>query len=143
MVARTFVLAHAFSVFLLMIRRPPRSTRTATLFPYTALFRSPRPCPHLHARPPRRAGLLPRAWFCPLCARGGKLCRSPLGGHPFRDGRARPAADRSGAGEVAIGKTKRDGDHEVGQRALSSGQHDREKKTPRLDQNGRESGRAR
>src|SRR3546814_12234198 len=99
MVARTFVLAHAFSVFLLMIRRPPRSTRTATLFPYTALFRSPRPCPHLHARPPRRAGLLPRAWFCPLCARGGKLCRSPLGGHPFRDGRARTAADRSGAGE--------------------------------------------
>src|SRR3546814_15436760 len=25
----------------LMIRRPPRSTRTATLFPYTTLFRSP------------------------------------------------------------------------------------------------------
>src|SRR3546814_15087640 len=25
-----------------MIRRPPRSTRTDTLFPYTALFRSPR-----------------------------------------------------------------------------------------------------
>src|SRR3546814_20738896 len=24
-----------------MIRRPPRSTRTATLFPYTTLFRSP------------------------------------------------------------------------------------------------------
>src|SRR3546814_18402265 len=30
-----------FSVFVfLMIRRPPRSTRTDTLFPYTALFRS-------------------------------------------------------------------------------------------------------
>src|SRR3546814_9024158 len=27
-------------VFFLMIRRPPRSTRTDTLFPYTALFRS-------------------------------------------------------------------------------------------------------
>src|SRR3546814_9400617 len=27
-----------------MIRRPPRSTRTDTLFPYTTLFRSPR-CP--------------------------------------------------------------------------------------------------
>src|SRR3546814_20467584 len=26
--------------FLLMIRRPPRSTRTDTLFPYTTLFRS-------------------------------------------------------------------------------------------------------
>src|SRR3546814_11617374 len=28
-----------------MIRRPPRSTRTDTLFPYTTLFRSPRPKP--------------------------------------------------------------------------------------------------
>src|SRR3546814_12879013 len=34
--------------FLLMIRRPPRSTRTNTLFPYTTLFRS------IHDR---RAGL--------------------------------------------------------------------------------------
>src|SRR3546814_3614046 len=31
-----------------MIRRPPRSTRTDTLFPYTTLFRSP--------SPPRRGG---------------------------------------------------------------------------------------
>src|SRR3546814_16190856 len=30
-----------FIVFFLMIRRPPRSTRTDTLFPYTTLFRSP------------------------------------------------------------------------------------------------------
>src|SRR3546814_3475014 len=29
-------------VFFLMIRRPPRSTRTDTLFPYTTLFRSRR-----------------------------------------------------------------------------------------------------
>src|SRR3546814_13039876 len=29
--------------FFLMIRRPPRSTRTDTLFPYTTLFRSPDP----------------------------------------------------------------------------------------------------
>src|SRR3546814_17015793 len=28
-------------IFVLMIRRPPRSTRTDTLFPYTTLFRSP------------------------------------------------------------------------------------------------------
>src|SRR3546814_15122540 len=28
-----------------MIRRPPRSTRTDTLFPYTTLFRSPSPEP--------------------------------------------------------------------------------------------------
>src|SRR3546814_12708486 len=30
-----------------MIRRPPRSTRTDTLFPYTTLFRSPRPAKRL------------------------------------------------------------------------------------------------
>src|SRR3546814_16814982 len=29
-----------FGFFFLMIRRPPRSTRTDTLFPYTTLFRS-------------------------------------------------------------------------------------------------------
>src|SRR3546814_19968713 len=29
-----------FLFFFLMIRRPPRSTRTDTLFPYTTLFRS-------------------------------------------------------------------------------------------------------
>src|SRR3546814_11025830 len=31
--------------FFLMIRRPPRSTRTDTLFPYTTLFRSAPPTP--------------------------------------------------------------------------------------------------
>src|SRR3546814_13492583 len=30
----------ALCFFFLMIRRPPRSTRTDTLFPYTTLFRS-------------------------------------------------------------------------------------------------------
>src|SRR3546814_10871127 len=33
-----------------MIRRPPRSTRTDTLFPYTTLFRSPQPLERLRAR---------------------------------------------------------------------------------------------
>src|SRR3546814_13544335 len=35
-----YLLFVIFFVFL-MIRRPPRSTRTDTLFPYTTLFRSP------------------------------------------------------------------------------------------------------
>src|SRR3546814_14885957 len=44
-----------FLVFLLMRRRPPRSTRTDTLFPYTTLFRStPR---HEHLGDRRLAGL--------------------------------------------------------------------------------------
>src|SRR3546814_7658598 len=32
-----------FLLFILMIRQPPRSTRTDTLFPYTTLFRSASP----------------------------------------------------------------------------------------------------
>src|SRR3546814_15480064 len=34
------LLTYVMSFFFLMIRRPPRSTRTDTLFPYTTLFRS-------------------------------------------------------------------------------------------------------
>src|SRR3546814_5251004 len=57
--------------FFLMIRRPPRSTRTDTLFPYTTLFRScwrirqgrttRTPCPSIRpcGRPRFRIRLLP------------------------------------------------------------------------------------
>src|SRR3546814_2955179 len=48
-----------FFFFFLMIRRPPRSTLTDTLFPYTTLFRSasaPHPVPGR-----RRRGARPRA----------------------------------------------------------------------------------
>src|SRR3546814_2660850 len=44
--------------FFLMVRRPPRSTLTDTLFPYTTLFRSWRP-------PPRRGWPVARA--APTC----------------------------------------------------------------------------
>src|SRR3546814_14367483 len=53
-----------------MIRRPPRSTRTNTLFPYTTLFRSPLDAPpddtHALQRVEAVSGalmLLPRALF--------------------------------------------------------------------------------
>src|SRR3546814_11256220 len=39
-----------FFIFFLMIRRPPRSTRTDTLFPYTTLFRSWLGCPRATGR---------------------------------------------------------------------------------------------
>src|SRR3546814_7969254 len=42
-----------------MIRRPPRSTRTYTLFPYTTLFRSP--CPETMSI----ANLVTAATHCP------------------------------------------------------------------------------
>src|SRR3546814_10810605 len=40
MFCRLVVLSRVSVFFFLMIRRPPRSTRTDTLFPYTTLFRS-------------------------------------------------------------------------------------------------------
>src|SRR3546814_4527792 len=40
-----------FYFFFLMIRRPPRSTRTDTLFPYTTLFRSHDRYAHQDRRP--------------------------------------------------------------------------------------------
>src|SRR3546814_15860728 len=46
--------------FFLMIRRPPRSTRTDTLFPYTTLFRS-RDGRRRAPRAPRRTGRRPVA----------------------------------------------------------------------------------
>src|SRR3546814_1733020 len=54
-----------------MIRRPPRSTRTDTLFPYTTLFRSDRPVMHLveqrrrvdqHRGHPQRPAEAQRPW---------------------------------------------------------------------------------
>src|SRR3546814_16372682 len=44
--------------FFLMIRRPPRSTRTDTLFPYTTLFRS-KPIPLRENVDPAKAGTHP------------------------------------------------------------------------------------
>src|SRR3546814_1537655 len=48
-----------------MIRRPPRSTRTDTLFPYTTLFRSTRPDPPaLTSFPDRIRGAAPETAVC-------------------------------------------------------------------------------
>src|SRR3546814_15114844 len=44
-------LSDMYYVFFLMIRRPPRSTRTDTLFPYTTLFRSQPGLDRLRRRP--------------------------------------------------------------------------------------------
>src|SRR3546814_13543585 len=43
--------------FFLMIRRPPRSTRTDTLFPYTTLFRSIGPSARCHRSRDREIAL--------------------------------------------------------------------------------------
>src|SRR3546814_14313408 len=80
-------------IFCLMIRLPPRSTRTDTLFPYTTLFRSPPPRLALvHCGKPRR---IPRA----RQPRGGSLARTSDrdSGHGFRCGRNLAWRDTPGA----------------------------------------------
>src|SRR3546814_14352223 len=70
-----------------MIRRPPRSTRTDTLFPYTTLFRSraprilrrfhrPRPQPYVRGLPGGHARYLGDA--------AARLQRRKRGGYPRR-----------------------------------------------------------
>src|SRR3546814_20889126 len=46
LVSSLFFCLVCFFLFFLMTRRPPRSTRTDTLFPYTTLFRSTEPLVH-------------------------------------------------------------------------------------------------
>src|SRR3546814_252364 len=67
-----------FCIFFLMIRRPPRSTRTDTLFPYTTLFRS---CRALYPHPFQQ-GLMMKAAVLFVCL--GNICRSPLAEAAFR-----------------------------------------------------------
>src|SRR3546814_3246027 len=75
-----------------MIRRPPRSTRTDTLFPYTTLFRSPPrrgPC----RRHSRHGGSHPRH-----ARRRSPCCRGREGASASRAaGRCRAGGDRSTA----------------------------------------------
>src|SRR3546814_2158194 len=68
--------------FFLMIRRPPRSTRTDTLFPYTTLFRSTAPA---RARPTLRQAVLPLfprnlVHQASLCATGDRQHRGSRSG---------------------------------------------------------------
>src|SRR3546814_1835192 len=78
-----FILVFYFIiVFFLMIRRPPRSTRTDTLFPYTTLFRTP--CAAGCAHPPAAAA-----------------CRAATGRARSRSCRPRRRPGRHATGESA------------------------------------------
>src|SRR3546814_20900424 len=55
-------------VLFLMIRRPPRSTRTDTLFPYTTLFRSAATSPSLRGREDQVGNLPPAGRAGTRCA---------------------------------------------------------------------------
>src|SRR3546814_4949256 len=52
----TLLCSYLYIFFCLMIRRPPRSTRTDTLFPYTTLFRS---CSRMRSTPVSASALTP------------------------------------------------------------------------------------
>src|SRR3546814_14167768 len=86
-------------VFFLMIRRPPRSTRTDTLFPYTTLFRSRRDGGAAAAfrRKHGFAGLRHRAWRPP--ARRSEIFRDvrgqAQGGGGSRQGETQGAQGRA------------------------------------------------
>src|SRR3546814_6744667 len=106
------------SYFFLMIRRPPRSTRTDTLFPYTTLFRSNRSGPsqsglrlfllvlpvrvrpegkalpqdgsHRRARQARLGQVRAKASrrLCPVSCRAGTACRKAPAADRRRSGRS-------------------------------------------------------
>src|SRR3546814_7717732 len=77
-------------MFVLMIRRPPRSTRTDTLFPYTTLFRSSCAAPSSRevavgptcyrwdASPTATSRYMKPCWpaAAPRAGRVGAICRS-------------------------------------------------------------------
>src|SRR3546814_6723667 len=70
-----------------MIRRPPRSTRTDTLFPYTTLFRSTRP-----RRPAKRSQARPARSATPASRPRPRRCA----GRRHRRSRSAPNARRPG-----------------------------------------------
>src|SRR3546814_16375272 len=92
-----------------MIRRPPRSTRTDTLFPYTTLFRSPAPRTGNADRRP--AALSQRAQPRPGRPRSARrpfprACRPRLA---WRGGLRRPAQFLPDLGAPGLGRPGRRG----------------------------------
>src|SRR3546814_575288 len=103
------ILFSRLSVFFLMIRRPPRSTRTDTLFPYTTLFRSRSRRASGSPCAPARRSTRPT---CPVPTprpRAGPppALRHPRRAHPprpaprCRRSRAAPACSRTGRARSA------------------------------------------
>src|SRR3546814_2954488 len=88
-----------------MRRRPPRSTRTDTLFPYTTLFRSAHQRPHRRPRSPGAPGAAPRAGRDIGEAAAGpdrRLCHR----HRAADRLLRAADPAAGAGDRALRRSE-------------------------------------
>src|SRR3546814_7127638 len=89
-------------LFFLMIRRPPRSTRTDTLFPYTTLFRSLRLIP-IPMSPSHIGRSCPAPSTCRVSNRGFHSVRGAFysaGGIADADLRRIGQVDRNAAGDV-------------------------------------------
>src|SRR3546814_19834249 len=78
-----------------MVRRPPRSTRTDTLFPYTTLFRSPSPGLNIEGHQCAGYLIVDRAMLSAIMVRRGIAGRNvtqaqlPVIGHLCTDVRGR------------------------------------------------------
>src|SRR3546814_18707453 len=96
--------------FFLMIRRPPRSTRTDTLFPYTTLFRSVR-----HLGPLRRHRL--------RCCRAAAGLLALLARHLVEELAVAPGEVRSGA-EAAGPRDVENGNRRLGQQRAGPAQRE-------------------
>src|SRR3546814_14435325 len=92
--------------FFLMRRRPPRSTRTDTLFPYTTLFRSRHPRAH-RLRPSYRLDRQPGLWGQRAHRRATLWSSqdSPLGGGPHDAVVAQPACSPCSVFATVAGAT--------------------------------------
>src|SRR3546814_19053854 len=84
-----------------MIRRPPRSTRTDTLFPYTTLFRSI--ILEDEQRVARRGGLAKQMFLAEVDAACADRCEAPGIGGPYRAEKGHPRVARQpDASEFAV-----------------------------------------
>src|SRR3546814_18382903 len=105
-------------LFFLMIRRPPRSTRTDTLFPYTTLFRSELEA--LVGDPPERFA---RPIFGHCGGRGVEFARQQAHHHlvdeDARDDRLRLALGKLELGVLELGDRLRSEERRVGKECVS------------------------
>src|SRR3546814_10069546 len=111
-------------VFFFMIRRPPRSTRTDTLFPYTTLFRSARTAgkDNCRTRPVAAASALRRRGALSFLrrrerrrGRGPAAPRSNMSfGFPCLNGSSLHAPGQESAQIIALEREEEDEDGEGG-----------------------------
>src|SRR3546814_21107062 len=103
-----------------MIRRPPRSTRTDTLFPYTTLFRSPRSCEHCgrSMAMPAQSKAQQQAAGVALAAKRGEKMKSALQG-PSKEMYESMSEDEL----ERMAKTRRQGKTEHTHKSCAGGRH--------------------